>query len=205
MKAFLITVPLLLVAGLMVGTQYFAHYVRMTSYQDTVPSSVRTGIVVATGLDGRVTAGINKLVNNDADRLLISGVGKGVRKSDITRIVATSPDVRPFELDRKMTCCVDLGFDATDTIGNAIEAKAWAGQHHIDHIVVVTSDFHMPRTMVAFGQHFTPNQLTPSPVNTPWLQLDEDGFSSWWHTPERIHLMSLEMIKYLARVIAQIV
>ncbi len=202
MKKLMITIPLIVVAVMMSATQYFAHTVRMTAnsqHIDAPKVAARTGIVVATGLDGRVTAGLTQLVHGKAERLLISGVGKGVRKADIRQIAVASGTIQMDALDAVMTCCVELGFDAADTIGNALEASIWAKTHQLDHVIVVTSDFHMPRTMMAFRAYFKDTALTAYPVKTPWLHVNENGFSPWWHTPERIRLISMEMVKYLAR------
>ena len=190
------------VATLIAGTQYFVHSVRMISDHDLsdAPSSpANTAIVVATGLDGRVSEGMRLLAEGHARALLISGVGTGVRKADIKRIVTSSSALSPNQISALLACCVDLGFEARDTKGNAIEAKEWGAENNITDVIVVTSDFHLPRTMIAFEKQMPEARLIAHPVKTPWLQLNEHGISGWWKSPDRIKLLMSETIKYVAR------
>ena len=190
------------VATLIAGTQYFVHSVRMIADHDLrdAPSSpANTAIVVATGLDGRVTEGMRLLAEGHAARLLISGVGTGVRKADIERIVTSSSALSSDQISTLLACCVDLGFEARDTKGNAIEAKDWGAENNITDVIVVTSDFHLPRTMIAFEKQMPETRLMAYPVRTPWLQLNEHGISGWWRSPDRIKLLASETVKYVAR------
>ena len=49
---------------------------------------------------------------------------------------------------RLYDCCVDLGFTAADTVGNARETATWAKSMGYDSLIVVTADYHMPRAML---------------------------------------------------------
>jgi uncharacterized SAM-binding protein YcdF (DUF218 family) len=192
----------LCMATLAASTQYFAYSVRIMSDEDNgrlVFPVGPAGVVVATGHPGRVTEGVYLLSENHAQRLLISGAGEGVQKSDINKIVTASGKISSDRLNTVMSCCVDLGFDATDTESNATEARVWADKNNLDNLIIVTSDFHMPRAMIAFRSQFPEENLIAHRVRTPWLQLDEDGHSGWWRNLEHISLITGEMIKYTTR------
>ena len=42
-------------------------------------------------------------------------------------------------------CCVDLGFTAANTLGNARETAEWARAKGYSALILVTADYHMPR------------------------------------------------------------
>ena len=76
------------------------------------------GIVVLTGGDNRIVEGARLLKEGRGKRLLISGVNRITRREDVEAV--TGLDHKAF------TCCVDLGYEALDTVGNADEARTWA-------------------------------------------------------------------------------
>ena len=72
-------------------------------------------IVVLTGGPSRISEGVKLLMQGKGDRLLISGVYSATTRSELA---ALSPgDEELFK------CCVDIGYDARDTIGNADETS----------------------------------------------------------------------------------
>jgi uncharacterized SAM-binding protein YcdF (DUF218 family) len=93
---------------------------------------------------------------------------------------------------RLYDCCVDLGFSAADTRGNARETAAWARQHDFRSIIVVTADYHMPRAVLEIKGALPGVTFEPYPVAT-----DELDARRWWRTSEGIHRMTLEYCKYL--------
>jgi uncharacterized SAM-binding protein YcdF (DUF218 family) len=109
------------------------------------------GIVVLTGGDGRVEAGLRLLASGKGGRLLISGVHRDVRLQDINKHGAPADKI-------------DLGFIAQDTLGNAMETASWAENHNIRSLIVVTSDYHMPRALVHLGSRLSDVTLHAYPV-----------------------------------------
>ncbi len=73
-------------------------------------------------------------------RLLISGVNREASRDDVLGVTKA---VRPI-----YDCCVDLGYAAADTIGNASESAEWAKAKDYHSLIVVTADYHMPRSML---------------------------------------------------------
>ena len=55
---------------------------------------------------------------------------------------------RLLGLDKQLfNCCVDLGYEALDTVGNADETRTWARSNGYTRLIVVTSRYHMPRSL----------------------------------------------------------
>lgn len=151
------------------------------------PEPIRAqAIVVLTGPASlRITSAVKLLELGKGKRLLVSGV---------------NPEVRPRELQNvsKATqglydCCIDLGYKAPDTKGNARETAAWAAAHGFDKLIVVTADYHMPRAILELRGTMPHATLTPYPVKT--AEIDAAG---WWKTGHSAKRMILEYCKYLA-------
>ena len=196
---------ILLMASFAIGLQHFVHTVRV-SYHSTPlemiwPSKDETGIVVATGGGRRVTTGLNLLKDNYGSRLLISGTGKGVSKDDITALIPSESD-NADQLFHLMGCCVDLGQAATNTRGNAIEAKDWANKHGYHHLLLVTADFHLPRSLMHFRSAMPEIEIIPYAV--PSFELDDTDtpITKWWKSPATITLIAKEYTKYLISQVA---
>lgn len=143
------------------------------------------GVVALTGAsDARISVAMKLLEDEKAGRLLISGVN---RHASPAAIRAVAKATRRF-----YECCVDLGFSATDTVGNARETALWAHAKGYHSLIVVTSDFHMPRAMLELHEALPEAELTPYPVKTNDLDADH-----WWRSAEGARRMTIEYCKYL--------
>lgn len=100
-------------------------------------------IVVPTGGAGRIDRGVALLRAKAAGRMLVTGVGSGVRRADLARTNRAPPAI--------FACCVDLGVDAVDTRSNAAETARWVRDHRYRSIRLVTSDWHMARARMELG------------------------------------------------------
>jgi len=115
------------------------------------------GIVVWTGKGGgRLETGADLLRRNKGERLLISGVNEKTSLAAIKGLV-----ILP---DQKADCCIDLDYSAEDTIGNARETANWARALGYEHIILVTSAYHMPRAEIEIGSVAGRIKITPYPV-----------------------------------------
>ena len=193
----------LALAVFIAGAQQFAHNIR--SAAAVAPAELEAlgengdlAVVVVTGSPGRIEAGFRLMLDHDASRMLISGTGDGVSKDDIMRIVAKGQSFDRAILAERLDCCVDLGRKAVNTKGNASEATAWARTNGLDRMILVTADFHMPRTLIEFGRLMPDAQVLPFPVPTRSLGLDQTGATQWWQSRDRILTVALEYGKYLA-------
>jgi len=151
------------------------------------PEPARADAIVAlTGPSAeRVNAAIRLLEQDKGERVLISGVNREVRRQELRALTPGS--------NRLFNCCVDLGFEAEDTVGNAQEIAAWADSKGYDSLIVVTSDYHMPRALTEIRAAAPGVELTAYAVETP--SLDD---SRWWRAAVTARRMTLEYMKYLA-------
>lgn len=142
------------------------------------------GIVVLTGGDNRIVEGAKLLADRRAKRLLISGVNRRVRREAIERLAG---------LDRAtFSCCVDLGYEALDTVGNADEARSWARANGYSRLIVVTSSYHMPRSLAELALAMPDAELIAHAVTPPTFP-----DSGWWLHVNTTRLLMSEYLKYL--------
>lgn len=142
------------------------------------------GIVVLTGEGRRIAEGARLLDEGRAQRMLISGVFRRTGKKALIEISGLPED--------KFDCCVDVGYAALDTAGNANETRAWAASHGYDSLIVVTASYHMPRSLAELSLALPTTQLIPHPVvpnNFPP--------SRWWLNASVIRTLISEYFKFL--------
>lgn len=125
-----------------------------------LPLSVHTdGVVVLTGGHGRTARGLEVMGAHAGRRLLISGVKPGVT---IRELAAEDHGAAVLR------CCTDLGFSATDTIGNGKETASWAHAHGYRSVRLITSAYHMPRARAEVAARLDPGvAILPDPVTDP--------------------------------------
>lgn len=147
------------------------------------------GIVVLTGGAERVTVALDLLKRGAGKRLLISGVHPDTAAADLSdKAIGTA------EL---FDCCVDLDRKARDTRGNARESAEWARAHDYRRLIVVTADYHMPRTLIEFRAAMPNVRLLPYPVRPKDIHLD-----AWWRYPGTTRLLASEYTKYLLAMVS---
>ena len=166
----------------------FVWFVRSLPMQEEAPSASADGIVVLTGAAFRINDGLDLLASGRGRRLLITGVYPATRSVEISRLVP--------EHKRWFDCCVDLDHSALNTIGNAVETRRWATTRGFKSLIVVTSDFHMPRTKTELSHQLPGVALVPFPVNSERVRVD-----SWWSNPAVARLLFSEYLKYIVAVV----
>ena len=96
----------------------------------------------ASGSD-RLAEGFRLLERGLSKRLLISGVATGVTLEQlIDRLGDQRASVPSAE---EVACCVTLGYEAGNTVGNADESAEWVRRNGTKSVRLVTTDWHMPR------------------------------------------------------------
>jgi uncharacterized SAM-binding protein YcdF (DUF218 family) len=155
MRSLLLWVAIVAAILFVAGFWNFAAEVRKDP-QTPPPSDA---IVALTGGSlERLSTGVRLLEERKGERLLISGVNRIVTDEELFQALDIDP-----ELGR---CCIDLGRAAEDTLGNASETAAWARSHQFDEIILVTDDYHMPRSHAELSLALPEAQIHPYPVRT---------------------------------------
>lgn len=142
------------------------------------------GIVALTGGAQRIEDAAALLGQGSGERLLITGLNEQTTGGALAG--------RSRTLANLLRCCVDLDYEAQDTRGNAAETGEWARKRGYDSLIVVTSAYHMPRSLAEIGDELPEVELVPYPVNP-----DARDYSRWESNPEIFRLLLTEYTKYI--------
>ena len=149
-------------------------------------SGLADGIVVLTGDEDRISEAVRLLAEGKAKRLLISGVNKSTSAPEIITLnAATGQEARLFR------CCVDLDRLALNTEDNAFQTTAWVRRKGFRSLIVVTSTYHMPRSLIELRQSMPDVELLPYPVKSPRLE------DQWWSDPRTAWVLGKEYVKFI--------
>jgi uncharacterized SAM-binding protein YcdF (DUF218 family) len=183
LRRWTLVVMLALLVGALAWLVYgFVSFTRSIAQHEPRVVAKADGIVVLTGGSQRLSDGLSLLADGHGRRLLISGVHQKTTRDEIARH-AGDPGGR-------LDCCVDLGRSARNTIGNAIEARRWAQSNGFKSLLLVTSNYHMPRTLAEFAHVMGPISLAGYPVVS-----DGIGVVRVWSDPGAFKLVALEYLK----------
>ncbi len=114
------------------------------------------GAIVLTGGTNRVSKGLDLLADGRISSLLVSGVHKDVDIKDIMTLWGKTKNAP--------TCCITLGREAGNTIGNATEAKKWIDHEQLKKVYIITANYHMPRGLLEFNRQIPGVKMIPFPV-----------------------------------------
>ena len=152
---------------------------------EAVPDRKADGIVVLTGGASRLSDGMELLAAGYGKRLLISGVHPSSAASDISRSL---PEGQSY-----FNCCVDLDRSAVNTRSNAAETRRWAHERGFKSLIVVTSNYHMPRAIVELSHAMPDIALIPfAVVREKWRE------EPWYEGGPTLRLVLSEYVKYVA-------
>lgn len=164
------------------GFGVFATYIGELSTPADVPPA--DAIIVLTGGHARLDAGLQLLRSGKGKRLLISGVHPDASARDLQAVTGA---------DRSLfSCCVDIDREALDTVGNAEESAKWVKGHHYGSVLLVTNNYHMPRSLLEVGRLIGNAELEPYPVVNANL-----ANGGWIVQPEALRVLFTEYNKYL--------
>lgn len=172
-----------LIALILFAIADFARFIGCVKALEVPVYSEVDGIVALTGGSGhRIKAAVKLLDELPDVRLLVSGVHESIEESVL--ITASGGDAALFE------CCIDIGHVATSTIGNAEETALWVAEHDVQTLLIVTSDYHMPRSLLWFKRHIKDANLIGYPVETKIKP------KKWWVSWTSFRGLVTEWLKY---------
>ncbi len=165
-----------------------------TWFIGTLPKGERSdrktdGIVALTGGPARLDEAAIMLAEGRGRRLLISGVNRETSAEAIRQTL----DLPSALFD----CCVDLGREAADTVGNARETAAWAARNQFHSLRVVTFAAHMPRSLVELQSALPADvELVAHPVLTERVRP-----ANWLAHPSAALSLAYEFSKYVVSLV----
>ena len=162
----------------------FAVFVAAIDRQPQALTGRADAIVVLTGAEDRIDEAVRLLADHKGGRLLISGVNPRTTKAALQRQDPANAGL--YE------CCIDIGYWAQNTPGNADEAQAWINAKGFTSVIVVTSSYHMPRSLLELRRVLPNVALIPHPVVSPRFKID-----SWWANPGTARLIITEYMKLI--------
>jgi uncharacterized SAM-binding protein YcdF (DUF218 family) len=152
------------------------------------PASATDAIVVLTGGSLRVQSGMALLTAGKAKKLFVSGVHPGTDVPALLRAEHQSSD--------NVACCIALGHDADNTLGNALETASWMRQEGFQSLRLVTASYHMPRSLLEFSRVMPDVRIIPHPVFPERVKQER-----WWASPGTASLIVAEYQKYLLALV----
>jgi uncharacterized SAM-binding protein YcdF (DUF218 family) len=152
--------------------------------EDTQLAGKADGIVVLTGAASRIPDAIELLAAGRGKRLLITGVHRATSASEIARLTPL--------YSKYFTCCIDLDKSALNTFGNALETRRWAREHNFNSLIIVTSNWHMPRAMAEVAHQLPDTALIAYPVMSEKVKTEP-----WWQSLDTTRFLFAEYLKYL--------
>lgn len=152
--------------------------------EEAIAPHTADGIVVLTGGDLRISTGSRLLRQGKAQRMLITGVNAQTRKRELFPITGLTKET--------FACCVDLDYKALNTVGNATEIRKWANLHMFRSLIVVTSSYHMPRSLTEIARLMPDATLHARPVLPERFR---EG--PWWLDMITVRILISEYVKLL--------
>lgn len=167
---------------LLMGFLWFVGLILFTRIIPSAPEDIdktTQGIVIFTGGKMRLKEALTLFDQDKGTYLLISGVNPQT----------TLADLIPEQKDRVN---VTLDYNALDTKGNARETAKWVKKHSIKNFRLITSNYHIPRSVLEI-RHLLPDVeiVTHPVVGKQFLE------KKWWLNTNTLGLVVQEYNKFL--------
>ena len=143
-------------------------------------------IIVLTGGRNRITEAVKLFNHNKAKHLFISGVSKDITLENIKNT---------HDLKINDNKNVEIGYKAANTVENAKETNDWIKANNIKSIRLVTSNYHIYRSLIEFNKQLNDIEILPHPVYSKYIE------KKWWTSWQTFSLIFKEYNKLLCAFI----
>jgi len=187
-KIFFITFLLFLIAYFFIELNSFKERI-LTLQKD--PINLSSKVVILTGGTNRIKEGFEVIYKLDKKSItnlnvLVSGTGKGFSKLSLQEKLNPGFDLRLIE------CCVELDSVSQNTYSNAIETSKWVSKNNIEEILLITSNYHIPRSILEFQNKMPNLKILYYPIIPKKHQINK-----WLKSFETFSLIFIEYCKYI--------
>ena len=137
-------------------------------------------IVILTGSKARLDEGFKLIEGNSNILMLITGVGDGVKYSDLV------------QSNKLNLANISLGFKAKNTFQNALETSEWVKENNIKNYILLTDNWHMQRALLFFKSVMPDLSIFPLALETINLNINNLLFN-----PKIFITIFIEHLKYI--------
>lgn len=164
------------------GLILFSRYIPVMPPSEVPPTD---GLVIFTGGKTRLHVALELFEKQKANYMLISGVNpKSPLQKKISRVKEGSK--------------ITLGYKAQDTRGNAEETAQWAKANQIKSLRLITSNYHMPRSLLELERVLPNTKISPYPVVGESFR-----HPKWWLNEDTLTTVIQEYHKFLFSLVRQ--
>jgi uncharacterized SAM-binding protein YcdF (DUF218 family) len=174
----------LVLAAFVLWAGGLAAFVATSLWRHTDRSIATDAIVVLTGGRLRLETGLQLFAAGTAKKLFISGVNQRVDRDELLRALGAVPE--------RAACCIAIGHAASNTVGNARETAGWMRAEGYRSLRLVTSWYHMPRSLLEFERAMPGLTIVAHAVFAQHIEPE-----SWWGWHGALLLVVGEYDKYL--------
>ncbi len=147
-----------LLGAFMVWSIGFVVFLKVIPEQAADLTTPTDAIVVLTGGKGRVQLGFSLIQQGLGKKLFISGVNPKVNMPALIELQKVQLE------DNTSLPEAQLGYKAQNTVENAKETAAWVQEQNIQSLRLVTANYHIWRSMLAFSKVIPNVKIIPHPV-----------------------------------------
>ena len=115
-------------------------------------------LIVLTGGTNRIKQTLEIFFNKYPTKniLLVSGAGTGFNKNIMSTYLPNNKNAQ-----KVLNCCINIENISKNTKTNAIESFKWIKKNNFKSITLITSDYHMQRSLVEFKKIFGEINIIP--------------------------------------------